>query len=533
LKGKLEGFEQTLLEVIQSAMATDEEKIYLESKDKQNPSSIDKKDLFVAFAGGLPSDHTLEELCKKHVQKSKSFLNTSVENILEKYFQDLSSQTEWFISIFNAIHNGIMIADEKGIVRFINPSYTRLTGVKPCELIGKELSLARPSARLPEVIKSGQPLYGVYRKVGSVEYIASMHPIIVQGKVIGGVTIASDITEIQSLNKKLAQYSSKVNSLINRVKAQNAAKYHFGDLLGKSDKFYKILSMAQKLSTSDISVLIQGESGTGKELFAHAIHNASKRSQESFVVVNCAAIPENLLESELFGYEAGAFTGANKQGKLGLLEIADGGTVFLDEIGDMNITLQAKLLRFLQSMEFQRVGGTEKVTVNVRVVAATNQDLEAMIEKETFREDLFYRLNAAQLKIPPLRERKEDIEVFLIYFLAKQGEKDQRSFTLAEETKRILLDYPWPGNVRELENTVNFLTSVSNKSIITTAYLPEKFFRDRLDLSPSVETNQEKQEIMNALERFGKSVNGKKEVARHLGISLATLYNKLKYYGIK
>lgn len=533
MKHHTNGFDRMLLDVVQSALETSDEELYLENGDDKTQSTISKKDLLIAFAGGLPSEQTLNELCEKYVEKSKSFIHTSVENILEKFFNDFSSQIEWFISIFNSIHDGIMVADEKGVVRFINPAYTILTGVKAHEIIGQELSIVRPSARLPEVIKSGEPLYGVYRKVGAVEYIASMHPIIVQGKIIGGVTIASDITEIQNLNKKLINYSNKVKGLINRVKDQNVARYDFYDILGVSPEFQKMMRMAQKLSQSNINVLIRGESGTGKELFAHAIHNSSKRAQGPFVVVNCAAIPVNLLESELFGYEAGAFTGANKHGKSGLVEIADEGTIFLDEIGDMNIELQAKLLRFLQSMQFQRVGGTEMVTVNVRVIAATNRDLESMVEKETFREDLYYRLNAAQLKIPPLRERKEDIEILLNYFLAKEGNRDYGPFTLAEDTKRILLRYPWPGNIRELENTVNFLTSISNENVITTANLPEKFFQDRRGMHYREETNREKQALINALDQFGKSVDGKKEAAKHLGISLATLYNKLKYYGIK
>lgn len=533
MKHEKKAFDRTLLEIVQSAMETTEEDLNLENQDGGRLSAIKRSDLLVAFAGGLPSDQTLSEICDKYVKKSQSFINTPMENILKKFLSDFSSQAEWFISIFNSIHEGIMVADEKEIVRFINPAYTKLTGVKPHEIIGKELSIARPSARLPEVIKSGKPLYGVYRKVGEVEYVASLHPIIVQGKVIGGVTIASDITEIQNLNKKLINYSNKVKGLISRVKDQNVAKYDFCDILGVSPEFQKVVRMAQKLSQSNINVLIRGESGTGKELFAHAIHNSSKRAQGPFVVVNCAAIPANLLESELFGYEAGAFTGANKHGKLGLVEIADEGTVFLDEIGDMNIDLQAKLLRFLQSMEFQRVGGTELISVNVRVIAATNRDLESMVEKETFREDLFYRLNAAQLKIPPLRERKEDIEVLLNYFLLKDAPKDCGPFTLAEDTKRILLHYPWPGNIRELENTVNFLTSISNEKVITPVNLPEKFFQNRHNMLQREEINREKQAITDALEQFGKSVKGKKEAAKYLGISLATLYNKLKYYGIK
>jgi len=527
------GCNQTLLDVVQSAFETADDKLFVENGDEKDPSIVSKSDLFIAFAGGLSTEQTLGELCAEWVKRSQSYVNISLGKTLEKFFRDFSAQIGWFISIFNSIHDGIMIADERGIVRFINPAYTKLTGVEAEDIIGQELSAARPSARLPEVIKSGKPLYNVHRKVGDVEYIASMHPIIVQEKVIGGVTIASDITEMQNLNKKLINYRNKVKGLINRVKEQNVARYDFCDILGISPEFQKIMRMAQKLSQSNISVLIRGESGTGKELFAHAIHNASKRAQGPFVVVNCAAIPVNLLESELFGYEAGAFTGANKQGKSGLVEIADEGTIFLDEIGDMNVDLQAKLLRFLQSMQFQRVGGTETVDVNVRVIAATNRDLESMVEKETFREDLYYRLNAAQLKIPPLRERKEDMEILINYFLAKNGNKDCGHYTLAEDTKRILFRYPWPGNIRELENTVNFLTSISNENVIASSNLPEKFFRDRPDRHPREDVNKEKQALIDALELFGKSVKGKKEAAKHLKISLATLYNRLKYYGIK
>lgn len=533
MKHNREYFDQTLLDVVQSALEINEEELYLKSGDDKNPSVISKKDLFIAFAGGLQTEQTLKELCEEYVEKSQSFTNISVEKILERFFSDFSSQIEWFISIFNSMHEGIMVADEKGIVRFINHAYSKLTGLTVREIIGRELIKVRPSARLPEVIKSGEALYNVHRKVGTVEYIASMHPIIVQGKVIGGVTIASDITEIQDLSKKLVNYHNKVKSLVNRVKDQYVARYDFCDILGISPEFQKVMHMAKKLSQSNINVLIRGESGTGKELFAHGIHNYSKRDQGPFVVVNCAAIPANLLESELFGYEAGGFTGANKQGKAGLVEIADEGTIFLDEIGEMSFDLQAKLLRFLQSMEFQRVGGIEMVSVNVRIIAATNRDLESMVEKETFREDLYYRLNAAQLKIPPLRERKEDIEILIHFFLAKDANRDHGPFTLAEDTKRILLRYSWPGNIRELENTINFLTSIASESTITAANLTENFFHDRPSMYHREEINREKQALIDALEMYGRSVNGKKEAAKRLGFSLATLYNKLKYYKIK
>jgi PAS domain S-box-containing protein len=519
--------EQALIELIQQGMMRSQDPDAMGNGETYK--AIWRK-LQMAFAGGLPAAKTLTELCRSRQGKE------GTEQDVEAFLSDFAANIEWFLRILNAIHDGIMVADENAIVRFINPAYTRLTTVKAADIIGKNLGEVRPSARLPQVIRQGKPMLGVHRKVGDIEYVVDMHPIIVDGKILGGVTIARDITEIQELNKRLKGYTNKVDTLINRVREQNLARYNFSDILGTSAKFIEVKRLAHTISASEINVLIKGESGTGKELFAHAIHNASNRSQGPFVAVNCAAIPITLLESELFGYEGGAFTGAQRTGKIGLMEIADQGTIFLDEIGDMNIELQAKLLRVLQTGVFQRVGGTENMKVDLRVIAATNRDLEVLIQRGLFREDLYYRLNVAQLRLPPLRERREDIELLAEYFLAGVR-RPAGPIRLSEEAKKALKHYAWPGNIRELENAITFLANITSEPVITVSDFPESYFRNTtnglLDKPSNHNEGDERQTILAALKRYGWTVRGKKEAARALGISLATLYNKINSYNIR
>ena len=297
---------------------------------------------------------------------------------------------------------------------------------------------ARPGARLGEVIKSGKPMLGIRRKFGNIEYLTDMHPLIINGECVGGVTIARDITEVQQLQTKLSKYHVRYNELLRQVNSANVSLYAFDDIFGDSASFKATKHLAEKLAKSSLPILLRGESGTGKELFAHAIHRASDRCNEPFVVVNCAAIPDTLMESELFGYAEGAFSGAKKGGKAGLISIANRGTLFLDEIGDLGVELQAKLLRVLQKSEVQPLGDLQKISVDVRVIAATNAKLEQMISQGKFREDLFYRLNVSQIHIPPLRERKEDIIPLANFFLAKITHPILGKLELDEITLMIL-----------------------------------------------------------------------------------------------
>lgn len=293
---------------------------------------------------------------------------------------------------------------------------------------------------------------------------------------------------------------------------------------------------AQSVST----VLITGESGTGKELFARAIHNHSKRAEYPFIAVNCAAIPDNLLESELFGYEEGAFTGARKGGKLGMFEIAHKGSLFLDEIGDMSLHLQSKLLRVLQEKEVNKIGAKSNIEIDVRIIAATNKDLESMVKEGTFREDLYYRLNVIPIKLPSLSQRKGDIPLLIDYMIREYSVKLEKN---VEGIDEVALDrmqkYGWPGNVRELQNSIEYSVNMAQGSEITVDVLPksileyeEKFEEDETSAIETLE-DLEKREIQKALKRYGVYKKDKELAAKALGISRATLYRKIEKYGIK
>lgn len=319
-------------------------------------------------------------------------------------------------------------------------------------------------------------------------------------------------------------------------------------LIGISPTLQKALDIAKQAARSDSTILIRGESGTGKEMFARTIHDTSPRSQGPFIAINCAAIPEGLLESELFGYEEGSFTGAKKGGKTGKIELANQGTLFLDEIGDMPFPLQAKLLRVIQEKRIDRIGSSESISVNIRLVAATHRPLEEMISQGKFREDLYFRLNVIPIFIPPLRERKEDIELLLNFYLRKYctqlGKSYKKfSYTVLER----LIGYSWPGNIRELENMVEYLVNIHDKDLITIEDLPlhprlkpvsihisaEQLITDSPPPRATVHGKVKKEKIITLLNQCGWDTGGKKKVANELGISIATLYRWLKKYKIE
>ena len=292
---------------------------------------------------------------------------------------------------------------------------------------------------------------------------------------------------------------------------------------------------ASAIAKSPSTVLITGESGTGKELFARAIHNSSLRSENPFIPVNCSAIPDPLLESELFGYDGGAFTGAKASGKPGIFEMAEKGTIFLDEIGDMPLNLQVKLLRVLQEKAVQHVGGTKNIDIDVRVIAATNQNLMAKIEKGEFRKDLFYRLNVIPLVIPSLRERSQDIPALAAFLCDKYAPILNRRITgISEEALRILCEYQWPGNVRELENAIEYAINYTfDGEVITAGSLPAWLSQQTNPSSPlSIEKMSEREKIKSLLIISGTSLEAKKQIAEILGVSLATLYRKIKKYDL-
>lgn len=319
----------------------------------------------------------------------------------------------------------------------------------------------------------------------------------------------------------------------------------FSDIVGRSRALREVCRKAERVAKGDATVLIQGESGTGKELLARAIHGSSCRATRPFVAVNCGAIPEGLLESELFGYERGAFTGADPRGKPGKFELADGGTLFLDEVGDLALPLQVKLLRALQEQEIERVGGRAPICVSVRVIAASNRSLERMVEDGFFRRDLFYRLNVIPLQLPPLRERREDIPLLAHHFLNQLGSPSHRKVTgFTGAAMRAMEVYDWPGNVRELHNAVEFAVNMAESQLIDAHDLPpyvgvRSGIRrctagggDVFGAGLNLET-LERKAIAEALERYGTTFAGKKLAAKALGISMATLYRKVERYSLE
>lgn len=445
-----------------------------------------------------------------------------------------SQRIGWLEGIIEAVHDGILVIDRDGIVQMINEEYTNITGVRKDQIIGKPLADVRPGARLPSVLKDGKPRAGVFRKEKSMEYVVDMAPIFEKNEIIGAVSVCKSIPEVYQLTKELSKSKKRVSQLEKTFGRIHQAKYTFTNLIGKNERLKKIIKQAKKAASSDLNILLSGESGTGKELFAQAIHNESARDRFPFVPVNCAAIPSSLLESELFGYEEGSFTNSKRDGKVGLFELANQGTLFLDEIGDMPLDLQAKLLRVLQEGTFRKIGGLEEQKVNVRVIAATNKDLLNMVQKERFREDLYYRINTVHLSIPPLRDRKDDIPDLISFFLKEQ--KCSPGAEINQLAMNTLQQYDWPGNIRELKNAINYSINMCENNKVKFEHLPETikrlFSTSSKQIKPFQPLDQliketEKKAIINVLEQTGTSVKGKKEAAKRLGISLASLYNKI------
>ncbi len=330
------------------------------------------------------------------------------------------------------------------------------------------------------------------------------------------------------LVKKLAEHQELVEENIS-LRQRLEDHYRFENIITKSPKMQRVIEIIKVVARSNATVLITGESGTGKELVARAIYSQSNRHNKPFIAVSCAALPESLLESELFGHEKGSFTGAYAQ-KKGKFEFAGGGTLFLDEIGEMSANIQVHLLRVLEEKEFTRVGGNEPIKVDVRVISATNKDLRKAIEKQEFREDLYYRLNVVNIELPPLRERKEDIPILAEHFLNKFASENRKEVSgFSPEAMEFLLCYDWPGNIRELENAIERVVILAKDSLIAIDDLPQ----ENLSLGYSTTSKKsikevEKEHILNVLRKTGDNYS---EAARILGISRMTLYNKAKEYG--
>ncbi|NBI07749.1 sigma-54 interaction domain-containing protein [Senegalia massiliensis] len=447
-------------------------------------------------------------------------------------------------AIFYSTQDAISVVDQNGINLMINPAYTKLTGLSEKDIIGKiaTADIAEGESIHLKVLETKKKIKNAKMKVGPMgkEVIATAAPIIVDNELRGSVGVLHDLSDIVKATNELKLAKKIIRSL--------EAKYTFEDIVGENKLLKNAIEKARKAAKVPATVLLRGESGTGKELFAHAIHNESDRKFNQFIKVNCAAISESLLESELFGYEEGAFTGAKKGGKKGLFEQASGGTIFLDEIGEVSPNIQVKLLRVLQEKEIIRVGATKPIDINVRIIGATNMDLEKAVKESRFREDLYYRLNVLPIHIPALRYRKEDLQDLVYNSIRKLNQEYGRAIV---EISNLALDilslHDWPGNVRELENVIgrSIINMKVNENKIERRHLPkitEKYIEKKQFLNNDEFTSQKTPESLKTILEnkekeyltyiLNKFKGNKTKAAKVLDISIRSLYYKLEKYKI-
>ena len=426
-------------------------------------------------------------------------------------------------AVLDAMREGINIIDAEGRIIFGNKAYldflSKETGIGIGSIEGQYLRDLRPGARLPEVLATGKPILHAPRMEKQDEiYFVNMYPIFQDGEMVGGLSVVTFLKDAYAFQTELEQYEKRNKQVLHRVNKANSARYTFDSIVAVGENVQAVKALAQKAAETDATVLLASESGTGKELYAQAIHNASARKNEVFVAINCANFNANTLESELFGYVEGAFTGAKKGGKIGLFEAANGGTLFLDEVSEMDYSLQAKLLRAIQEGRIRPVGGVQEIEVDVRLISASNADLNTYIQQGRFRRDLYYRLSTFQIHIPPLRDRRQDIPALTDVVLSELSKKLKRSITITQEARRCLALHDWPGNVRELRNVLEFSAYLSDNGAIVRDSLPEHIVRPAVE-QPEISLAQrvrvfERAEISKLLLKNGADLAGKKETAR-------------------
>ncbi|MDF2684284.1 MAG: domain S-box [Brevibacillus sp.] len=440
----------------------------------------------------------------------------------KKTFQQLETLIE-------SIHEGILAIDEQGIITTCNATAEQLVQKAKHELIGSPLQAIWNGSPMQQVLESGigyieqEEIYRLDNH--EMHFIVTARPIHVNNRVVGVVASFRRMVDMRRLAYVLTNEHKNL---------------YFSEIHGKSRPLALVIKQAEQVARGTSNILITGESGTGKGMLAAAIHSASSRSNGPFIIVNCGAIPEALLESELFGYVAGAFTGAKREGKAGKFELADGGTIFLDEIGDLPLHLQVKLLHVLQSKQVERVGSNKLMPVNIRVISATNKNLEEMVRNKEFREDLYFRMNVIPLHMPPLRDRSEDILLLLDYFLAKYRQLlGHPILDFTPEVKVIFSQYQWPGNVRELENAIEYAVNMETTPYIGLESIPVRIRQHHSvsaiatpgesELPLKERLRRHERQILSAmLQQHGQSLEAKRMVAEKLEIGLATLYRKLE-----
>ena len=452
------------------------------------------------------------------------------------------SDLEVVKTIFQALPIPMIIIDKHENIIFLNDAYTSYLHVKEENFVGRHVREFISNSRLPMVMHTKKPLFGVYHKYvdahsRDLEAVCNLIPVIENGEAVAcfGIVVFQNMYDLFSLTLQNKQLQHDLEQYKNELQSLKGAKYNIDNILGESVPIKDMKSMIYKLSESPSTVLITGESGSGKELVAHSIHQNSQRSGRPLVCVNCAAIPENLLESELFGYTGGSFTGAKRSGSMGKFEAANHGTLFLDEIGELPLFVQAKLLRVLQEKEVTRVGGNASIPVDVRVIAATNRNLEEMVRNGEFREDLYYRLNILNVHVPPLRERKEDIPLLIEHFMSKLSHNQGSSKKLSRAAEKVFLNYDWPGNIRELSNIIERVYYMSDSDTIELHDIPSQIIQSHVNVSAQKSAASgslddmlsclERDIVLSTLEKTNHNVT---QTAAQLQIPRSRLYRILK-----
>lgn len=444
-------------------------------------------------------------------------------------------------TLLSSLEEAVSVVDKEGIVLYWNEGAEETYEIKKEDIIGKNIRqfFNQEDIMHLKVLKSKKPVRDRYHIPRPDKHVLISTTLIYGEKkeILGSVSIEKDITSTIQLNEKLTIASKEIQQLKSHLKEQQFEP--FGKIIGANGSLQSIVKDAKKIAVTDATILITGESGVGKELFARAIHDASPRKDKPFIAINCGAIPQSLFESELFGYESGAYTGAVKGGKPGKFEQAEGGTLFLDEIGELPLEMQVKFLRALQENEIYRIGGVVPRKVNVRIIAATNQVLEKMIEQGSFRNDLYYRLNIFSLPIPPLRERKGDLTLLVEEFLDEFSMKYHRpKMNISKEALEIMYQYHWPGNIRELRNILERLVVLTEGDAISGEDVRSILAIDGLETSEhgmvdTLSSEKERLEKKKIEEALRYTYGNKSAAAKLLGLSRATLYKKLKDYNIR
>jgi PAS domain S-box-containing protein len=451
----------------------------------------------------------------------------------------LREQLEMYTLIFEHIHYGGLVTDSSGYITHFNQPYGRFLGIDPAAQIGRHCTEVIENSRMHIVAQTGIPEFSHSQRIMGQNMVVHRIPIKREGKVIAvfGLVMFKDVRDVGRLAKRLSLLESKLEMYEAELLALRSIRYTIDSIIGVSGAVTALKGEALKAAASAFPVLICGESGTGKELFVQAIHHASERKLHPFVRINCAAIPKDLFESELFGYERGAFSGAAPQGKPGKFELAHRGTIFLDEIGELPLEMQPKLLRVLEEKEFERVGGTQLIRSDFRLIAATNQNLDNLLREKRFRKDLFYRLNVFAITIPPLRERPEDILPIAQHLLRQlSNEAHLADIGFSPAAAAVLERYEWPGNVRELSNVVERTLSSLEGSCIRVQdlpfYLHPKESSSQANQTAPIRIFQEQAEKEAIVLALKESGHNKALAARILGIHRTLLYKKLQKYGL-